>query len=58
MDSIPLRNIVAVNKSPKVWAWALREIHVSITGGPSDYAVEVASGAWFGRLVWTGEWVQ
>ena len=54
MNSIPLRSIVAVNKSPKVWAGALREIHVSITGGPNDYAVEVASGAWFGSLVWTG----
>jgi hypothetical protein len=27
---------------------------VSITGGPNDYAVEVASDAWFGSLVWTG----
>ncbi len=54
MNSLPLRSIVAVNKSPKVWAGSLREIHVSITGGPNDYAVEVASGAWFGSLVWTG----
>jgi hypothetical protein len=45
---------VAVNKSPKVWAGSLREIHVSIIGNPNDYAVEVASGAWFGSLVWTG----
>ncbi|MFL6339689.1 MAG: hypothetical protein ACJ718_11380 [Nitrososphaeraceae archaeon] len=36
-----------VNKSPKVWAGSLREIHVSITGNPDDYAVEVASRAWF-----------
>jgi hypothetical protein len=54
MNSIPLRSMVAVNKSPKVWAGSLREIHVSITGRPEDYAVEVASGAWFGSLVWTG----
>ena len=54
MNSVPLRSIVAVNKSPKVWAGSLREIHVSITGNPNDYAVEVASGAWFGSLVWTG----
>src|ERR687890_2132865 len=54
MNSVPLRSIVAVNKSPKVWAGSLREIHVSITGNPDDYAVEVASGAWFGSLVWTG----
>jgi hypothetical protein len=54
MNSVPLRSIVAVNKSPKVWAGSLREIHVSITGNPSDYAVEVASGAWFGSLLWTG----
>ncbi|MEJ7642602.1 MAG: hypothetical protein WKF36_10465 [Candidatus Nitrosocosmicus sp.] len=54
MNSLPLRSIVAVNKSPKVWTGSLREIHVSITGGPNDYAVEVASGAWFGSLVWTG----
>ena len=32
----------------------LTEIHVSITGNPNDYAVEVASGAWFGSLGWTG----
>ena len=54
MNSVPLRSIGAVNKSPKVWAGSLREIHVSITGNPNDYAVEVASGAWFGSLIWTG----
>ena len=54
LNSIPLRSIVAVNTSPKVWAGSLREIHVSITGSPDDYAVEVASGAWFGSLVWPG----
>lgn len=54
LNSVPLRSIVAVNKSPKVWVGSLREIHVSITGNPNDYAVEVASGAWFGSLVWTG----
>lgn len=54
LNAIPLRSIVAVNTSPKVWAGSLREIHVSITGNPDDYAVEVASGAWFGSLVWPG----
>ena len=44
INSVPLRSIVAVNTSPKVWAGSLREIHVSITGNPDDYAVEVASG--------------
>jgi hypothetical protein len=30
MNSIPLRSIVAVNKSPTVWVWAgsLHEIHM------------------------------
>ena len=54
LNSIPLRSIVAANTSPKVWTGSLREIHVSITGNPDDYAVEVASGAWFGSLVWPG----
>jgi hypothetical protein len=54
LNSIPLRSIVAVNTSPKVWAGSLREIHVSITGNPDDYAVEVASGSWFGSLIWPG----
>ncbi len=54
LNSIPLRSIVAVNTSPKVWAGSLREVHVSITGNPNDYAVEVASGAWVGSLVWPG----
>jgi len=54
LNSVPLRSIVAVNKSPKVWAGSLREIHISITGTSNDYAVEVASGAWFGSLLWTG----
>ena len=52
-NAVPLRSIVAVNKSPKVWVGSLREIHVSITGNPNDYA-EVASGAWFGSLLWPG----
>ena len=54
LNSIPLMSIVAVNTSPKIWVGSLREIHVSITGNPDDYAVEVASGAWFGSLVWPG----
>ena len=54
LNSVPLRSIVAVNTSPKVWAGFLREIHVSITGNPEDYAVEVASGAWFGSPIWPG----
>jgi hypothetical protein len=45
LNSIHLRSIVAVNTSPKVWAGSLREIHVSITGNPDDFAVEVAPGA-------------
>jgi hypothetical protein len=54
LNAVPLRSIVVVNKSPKVWVGSLREIHVSITGNPNDYAVEVASGAWFGSLAWPG----
>jgi hypothetical protein len=41
LNAVPLRSIVAVNKSPKVWVGSLREIHASITGNPNDYAVEV-----------------
>lgn len=44
-----LQSIMAVNRSVKVFAGSLREIHVSITGTPDNLAVEVASGAWFGR---------
>lgn len=54
LNAVPLRSIVAVNKSPKVWVGSLREIHVSITGNANDFAVEVASGAWFGSIIWPG----
>lgn len=54
LNAVPLRSIVAVNKSPKVFVGSLREINLSITGNPNDYAVEVASGAWFGSLIWPG----
>ena len=54
LNDIPLRSIVAVNTSPKVLVGQLSEIHVSITGNPNDYAVEVASNAWFGSLAWPG----
>src|ERR687886_583646 len=54
MNGKPLRSIVAVNKSLKVFAGSLREIHVSITGTPDNYAVEVASGAWFGSILFPG----
>ena len=50
----PLRSIVALNKSLKVFAGSLREIHISILGTPDDYAVEVASGAWFGSIIFPG----
>ena len=51
---MPLRSIVAVNKSPKVFVGQLSEIHVSITGNANDYAVEVSSNAWFGSLMFPG----
>ncbi len=54
MNDIPLRSIVAVNRSLKVFAGSLREVHVSITGTPDDFAVEVASGAWFGSIIFPG----
>ena len=54
LNDIPLRSIVAVNKSLKVFAGSLREIHVSITGTPDDFAIEVASGAWFGSILFPG----
>jgi hypothetical protein len=54
MNGKPLRSIVAVNKSLKVFAGSLREIHISILGTPDDYAVEVASGAWFGSIIFPG----
>ncbi|MDQ3848872.1 MAG: hypothetical protein M3261_07955 [Thermoproteota archaeon] len=54
LNDIPLRSIVAVNKSLKVFAGSLREIHVSITGIPDDFAVEVASGSWFGSILFPG----
>ena len=50
LNGIPLRSIVAVNKSPKVFAGSLSHISISITGDPNDYAVEVGSNAWFGSL--------
>jgi len=54
LNDVPLRSVVAVNKSLKVFAGSLREIHVSITGSSDDYAVEVASGAWFGSILFPG----
>ncbi len=48
LNSVPLRSIVAINNSPKVIVGALREIHVSITDEPNDYAIDVA----FRILVW------
>lgn len=54
LNGVPLRSIVALNNSPKVIVGSLREIHVSVTGDPNDYAIEVASGAWFGSLLIPG----
>jgi hypothetical protein len=54
LNGIPLRSIVAVNKSAKVFVGQLSEIHVSITGNSYNYAVEVASNGWFGSLAWPG----
>jgi hypothetical protein len=54
LNGIPLRSIVVVNKSAKVFVGQLSEIHVSISGNPNDYAVEVASNGWFGSLAWPG----
>ena len=54
LNDVPLRSIVAVNKSLKVFVGQLSEIHVSITGTPNDYAVEVSSNAWFGSLLFPG----
>jgi hypothetical protein len=45
LNAITLRSIVALIS--RLRCGSLREIHVSITGNPDDYAVEVASRAWF-----------
>jgi hypothetical protein len=54
LNGVPLRSIVAVNKSPKVFVGSLSEIHISMTGDPNHYAVEVASSAWFASLLFPG----
>lgn len=54
MTGKPLRSIVALNKSLKVFAGSLREIHISILGTPDNYAIEVASGAWFRSIIFPG----
>lgn len=54
LNNLPLRSFLAVNKSLKVIAGSLNEIHVSITGGPEDYAVEVSSNGWFSSLLFPG----
>ena len=54
LNGVPLRSIVAVNTSAKVFVGSLSEIHISITGNPNDYAVEVASSAWFASLLFPG----
>ena len=54
MNDISLRSIVAVNRSLKVFAGSLVEIHVFITATPHDFAVEGASGAWFGSILFFG----
>lgn len=54
MNGRPLRSMTAINKSVIVLAGALREITVSIIGGPDDFAVEVASGSWFESLLFPG----
>ena len=43
ISDLPLRSIVAVNKSLKLIAGSLSEIHISITCNPDDFAVEVGS---------------
>jgi hypothetical protein len=54
MNGKHLRSVVALNKSLKVFAGSLREIHVFTLGTSEDYAVEVASGAWFGSIIFPG----
>jgi hypothetical protein len=49
-----LRSIIAVNKSLKVIADFLSEIHISIAGNPDDFAVEVGSHGWFSSLLFPG----
>ncbi len=46
LNAITLTTIVALISRLRC-GLGLREIHVSITGNPDDYAVEVASRAWF-----------
>ena len=54
LNELRLRGIVAVNKSLKVIAGSLCEIHISITGNPDDFAVEVGSHGWFSSLLFPG----
>jgi hypothetical protein len=54
LNEQPIRRISARNKSAKVIVGSLAEIHVSITGNPADYVVEVASNAWLESFVMPG----
>ena len=54
MNGQPLRSLTVVNTSLVVLAGALREITISIIGDSNDFAVEVASGAWFESLLIPG----
>jgi len=54
LNDLPLRSVVAVNKSLKVIAGFLSEIHISIAGNPDDFAVEVGSHGWFSSLLFPG----
>ena len=57
LNDLPLRSVVAVNKSLKVIAGFLSEIHISIAGNPDDFAVEVGSHGWFSSLLFPGSWI-
>src|ERR671921_353803 len=52
LNELPLRSIVAMNNSLKVWAGSLREIHISITGSPNDYAVGGIMAYEFEKHIW------
>jgi hypothetical protein len=51
----PFRSVTAVRQSiPRTFVGALREVTVSMTGGPDDFLLEVHTGAWFSNLAMPG----
>ena len=55
VNEVPFKTVTAVRSSlPRAITGTLREVTVTLAGGPDDWLLELHTGSWFGNMILPG----